>query len=331
MSLEFNINGYGDLSTIFKKNYTGTYLSTNTYFINPSNKDLSQVFQPSINPGSAYSDQINYDTSYNTNYNSVKTDLRYLFQSINYLYINVSNYLATATYNGFTFYVFGTTSTSSDYTATLTINGNSTFNYIIVGGGGAGASGNSRYISCGGGGGGVSVGSFTTTTNITNVYTILSARGGNIVVPGTGYTGVTSYISLNGNYIASGSGGGTASGSSSAGSGGSGSSSGSYGGNGGNGSSGTGAGQTGKITPYYFNGSTIVTNPGNVYYGSGGGAVSSTNSSLAGAAGYYNSGGADGAVNSTTGGSAASYTGAGSGGGFVNGGGAGSGIVIIWY
>jgi hypothetical protein len=331
MSSGFNVNGYGDLSTIFKTNYTGTYLSTNTYFINSASEDLSQIFEPSINPGSYYSDQINYDTSYNATYNSVTTDLRYLFQNINYLYINVSNYLATTTYSGYTFYIFGTSSTSSDYTATLTINGNTTINYIIVGGGGGGASGNSNYSSYGGGGGGVAVGSFTTTTNVTNVYTILAARSGDIVLPGSGYTGVTSYISLDGNYIDSGGGGGAASGDTSAGGGGSGTSSGPYGGNGGDGSAATGKGQNGKTTPYYFDGSTIITNPGTIYYGSGGGAVSSTNVNYAGAAGNYNSGGSDGAINSTTGGSGVQYSGAGSGGGYVNGGGAGSGIVIIWY
>ena len=78
----FIVSGYGDLSTILKPITSTAGPATN--FIASNGYDLNEWFQMSTTPGTSNADQVQYDTNFIMTYNGVPTDLRYMFQNINY-------------------------------------------------------------------------------------------------------------------------------------------------------------------------------------------------------------------------------------------------------
>ena len=158
MTTGFNVNGYGDLSTIFNPRTSGTAPTTN-YRVNGT--DLNQLLQVSATVGSAGSDQINYNTNYDISYNGVPTDLRFIFQKINFIpFTTTSNNMQ----NSGSSYVIQFTSNGS---ITFNVSG-ITLNYLLVGAGGSGGAVPNTNVLPGGGGGGIFKSSITTAVTTYN-------------------------------------------------------------------------------------------------------------------------------------------------------------------
>ena len=273
----FSVNG-ADLSTIFKGRVTSPGPTTN--FKDSNSDDLNQLFQVSNTPGTFGQDQISYDTSYITMYNSVQCDLRYIFQNINAgpVYFSPSENFVLVT-------------SGSNYTLSCIQNDTNNDNTIIfnlpisnvvvtlVGGGGAGGASSSNYNNGGGGGGGGNIGQYTLSVAQSNVFSNLTIGQGGTSPGGTGGTTSGTFQGSSGtnNYSISGGTGGASANNSVGGSGGA---SGWSGGSG-------GAGGT------YFSSNSVAGSDGPSYTISG---ISYYFGGCGGGGSFYQGGSADGGL-----------------------------------
>jgi hypothetical protein len=178
-STGFIVSGYGDLSTILKPITSTAGPATN--FIASDGYDLNEWFEMSATPGNANADQIQYDTNYDMSYNGTPTDLRYMFQNINYnpdpiSFTPSSNFVLVQSGSNYILSCI----TNSGTTNTVTFNvGISNVNFVIVGGGGGGGSSN-QYAENGGGGGegGQTVLTTLGTVQTSNYVTLIIGNGG---------------------------------------------------------------------------------------------------------------------------------------------------------
>lgn len=171
MSTGFNVAGHGDLSIIFKANYSGTYQDVVNYTAS-NNKDLSQIFEPVTTNAS----KIPYATNY---ISTAYGDLQNAFMDINYTSVVVTGATTTGVVGNYTYCVFSSASGTVEVVAPSPQG--FAINYVLVGGGGGGGGGSSsgdvnNYGGCGGGGGagGLTLSSINVTTTTTF---IVSAPG----------------------------------------------------------------------------------------------------------------------------------------------------------
>jgi hypothetical protein len=217
----FSVNG-ADLSTIFKERITSPGPTTN--FKDSNGNDLNQLFQVSNTPGTSGQDQITYDTSYITLYNSARCDLRYIFQNINAGPV----YFSPA--ENFVLIQSGSSYTLSCKNGDINSGNIVIFNLPIsnvvvtlVGGGGGGGAAGSSYYNGGGGGGGGNIGRYTLSVEQSNMFSNLVIGEGGATSGGTGGTTSGTFQGSSGtnNYsVVGGTGGGSGSESGGGGSGG---------------------------------------------------------------------------------------------------------------
>jgi hypothetical protein len=207
----FSVSG-ADLSTIFKARITSPGPITN--FKDSTGNDLNQLFQASNTPGTSGEDQISYDTSYVTIYNSVPCDLRYIFQNINAgpVYFSPAvNFVLVQSGSSYTLSCKnGDTNSGNIVIFNLPI---SNVVVTLVGGGGAGGASSSNYNNGGGGGGGGNIGQYTLSVAQNNKFSNLTIGQGGTSPGGTGGTTSGTFQNSSGsnNYsISGGSGGGSA-------------------------------------------------------------------------------------------------------------------------
>ena len=182
----FSVSG-ADLSTIFKARITSPGPTTN--FKDSTGNDLNQLFQVSNTPGTSGEDQISYDTSYVTIYNSVPCDLKYIFQNINAgpVYFSPSeNFVLVTSGSNYTLSCIQS-DTTNDNTIIFNLPISNVVVTLVGGGGGGGASG-SIYVSGGGGGGGGNIGQYTLSVEQTNMFSNLTIGEGGATSGGTGGT-----------------------------------------------------------------------------------------------------------------------------------------------
>jgi len=281
----FSVSG-ADLSTIFKARVTSPGPTTN--FKDSTGNDLNQLFQVSNTPGTSGQDQISYDTSYVTIYNSVPCDLRYIFQNINAgpVYFSPSeNFVLVTSGSNYTLSCIQS-DTTNDNTIIFNLPISNVVITLVGGGGGGGASGSS-YYNGGGGGGGGNIGQYTLSVAQNNVFSNLIIGEGGATSGGTGETTSGTFQNSSGTIFYSiygGNGGGSGS---ESGGGGSGGASGWSGGSGGNGgTSGSTSATNGSDGPSY-----IISGTSYYFGGCGGGGAGYLGGSSDGGLGGGGSGG----------------------------------------
>jgi hypothetical protein len=254
----FSVSG-ADLSTIFKARVTSPGPTTN--FKDSTGNDLNQLFQVSNTPGTSGQDQISYDTSYVTIYNSVPCDLRYIFQNINAgpIYFSpAANFVLVQSGSSYTLSCIQN-DTNNDNTIIFNV-AISNIVVTLVGGGGAGGASSSDTTNGGGGGGGGNIDQYTLSVTQGNVFSILNVGEGGTSPGGAGGTTSGTFQNSSGsnNYSISGGTGGASANNSNGGSGGASGWSGGSGGNGGASNAATngsdGPQYTISGTSYYFGG-----------------------------------------------------------------------------
>jgi hypothetical protein len=202
MSTNFTVTGHGDLSAIFKSNFSGNHTTDVNYKVNGT--DLSQFFEPATTENS----KISFNTGYSC---SAYGDLRNAFMDKTYVSVTITpvGYTSNKYYN---FNYNGTNYTTAIYegaangaNGTITVSGainNYQINYLLIGGGGGGSDGGisggtDRNFGGGGGGGGagdVICGSFNALNQSYNVNVPGKAEGNN----GGGTTTFASFSSNGG-------------------------------------------------------------------------------------------------------------------------------------
>lgn len=276
----FSVNG-ADLSTIFKAIITTPGPTTN--FKDSTGNDLNQLFQVSNTPGTFGQDQISYDTSYVTIYNSVSCDLRYIFQNINagpIYYSPAANFVLVQSGSSYTLSCIQ----SNDNTIIFNVAINNIV-VTLVGGGGAGGASSNDKTNGGGGGGGGNIGQYTLSVTQGNVFSSLNVGEGGTAPNGAGGTTSGTFQNSSGsnNYSISGGTGGVSATNSNGGSGGA---SGWSGGSGGNGGASPTAATNGSSGPQYTISGTSY------YFGGCGGGGSYDNQASSSSGGLGGGGGA---------------------------------------
>jgi len=154
----FTVTGQGDLSTIFKPNYSGQYI-TDVGYKAKNGQDLSEIFEPSYSSA----DQIGYDTGYKVN----GVDLNQKFMNITYKPVNLTASGFNTALSIFKNSSSGGTQTITDLngmivysgiTGSLTVTNfptNSSLYALVIGGGAGGGGGGGAWdqYSAGAGGG----------------------------------------------------------------------------------------------------------------------------------------------------------------------------------
>jgi hypothetical protein len=251
----FSVNST-DLSTIFKARTSAPGPITN--FKDSNGNDLNQLFEVSSTPGTFGPDQISYDTSYITIYNSVPCDLRYIFQNIIVYFSPSENFVLVQSGSSYTLSCIQS-DTSNNNTIIFKV---PISNVVVTLVGGGGGGGTSTILNGGGGGGGGNIGQYTlSSVEQNNSFSNLIIGEGGQPSGGTGGTTSCIFQNSSGTSSYSISGGSGGAGALSGGSGGASGWSGGSGGNGGidissiestNGSD--GPSYTISGTPYYFGG-----------------------------------------------------------------------------
>jgi hypothetical protein len=171
----FTVTGQGDLSTILKARTSAAGSATN--FIASDGRDLNQWFEMSTTPGTSNTDQISYNTNYVMTYNGLQTDLRYMFQNINYIsdpYTLSPSGNFVVIQNGNDYVISCTSGSSNTITFNVAI---PSVTFTLVGGGGSGGPVRDRTGGGGGGAGGAS-NQQTISVNPSDIYQLNVGVGG---------------------------------------------------------------------------------------------------------------------------------------------------------